>query len=152
MRHVEIRARLFETAVVISDAARRAIGVRIREVFRPRVESVDEQAAAVAPLHPDRCAVVSVVTEIGVKLDRSELRKRLEVLVVPANVVERSVVRSDIEGQYIDVPVVQQADACRALVYRFHHHITGQLQLNSPRPVHDVRRPNIRIDPRGVPA
>src|SRR4051794_32027311 len=93
MRDVEIRTPLLETAIVVRYAARRSIRVRIREIFRPRVESIDEQAAAVTALHANRRAMVRVVPEIGVQLDRSELGKRFEVLVVPADIVERGIVR-----------------------------------------------------------
>src|SRR4051794_24075739 len=100
MRDVEIGTPLFEPPIVVSDAACRSVGVCIGQVFRPGIESVYKQAAAVAPLDADRRAVIAIVTEIRVQLDRAELWIRLEVLVVPADVVESGVIRRHIQRKY----------------------------------------------------
>src|SRR5262249_40360891 len=94
MRDIEIRAALFQIPVVIGDAARRSVRVRIREVFRPGIESVDKQTSAITFFHANRRAVISVMAEIGVKLDRAKLWVGLEILVIPPDVVQCGVIRS----------------------------------------------------------
>ncbi len=110
MGDVEVRAGLFETPVVVGDAARAAIGVGVGKVFRPGVKSVGEKSAAITPLQPDGGAVVRIVPEIGIKLNLSKLRVRFEILNVAADVIQRGVIGSYVERNRIDVPVVQQPD------------------------------------------
>jgi hypothetical protein len=51
--------------------------------------------------------MVTVMSEVGVKLDRAELRIRFEILYVAADIVQRGVIVRDVERNRVDIPIVQ---------------------------------------------
>ena len=75
--------------------------------------------------------MVGVVPVVRVMLNRAELRIRPEVLILRANPVQLRRIGRDIQRQHVDVPIVQQPRAGRALIDELRQPASGEFVLEA---------------------
>ena len=74
------------------------------------------------------------MAEVGVQLNRAELRIGLKVLRVPPDVVESGVVAGHVQRDRIDIPVIQQTHPGRTLIDEFYQQIGAEFVLKAENP------------------
>ena len=96
--------------------------------------------------------MVGVVGVVGEVLDGTELAVGLVVLGGVEDLIVDDGVCRDVEGDDVDVPIVEKADAGRTLVKEFENPGFGKLVLDAGGPHCYVREAHVGIKPGGVAA